>query len=123
VYNPSASAAYAVVNYSREDIKMMVDFRVVPIGTGSSSLSVELAEVLREVDSSGVTYKTNDMRTVVEGDWDTVMGLIKRCHDKMMENAERVSTIITIDDRKGRAIHIGEKISSIEKAMGKSLCK
>ena len=102
---------------------MMVDFRIVPIGTGSSSLSAEVAEVLNEVDSSGITYKTNDMRTVVEGDWDSVMGLIKRCHDKMMENAERVSTIITIDDRKGRAIHIGEKVSAIEGALGRSLCK
>ena len=102
---------------------MMVDFRIVPIGTGSSSLSAELAEVLNEVDSSGVTYKINDMRTVVEGDWDSVMGLIKRCHDKMMENAERVSTIITIDDRKGKAIHIGEKVSAIESALGRSLCK
>ncbi len=102
---------------------MMADFRVVPIGTGSSSLSAQLAEVMGVVQGSGVSYKVNDMRTVVEGDWDTVMGLIKKCHDKAMESSERVSTIITIDDRKGRAIHIGEKVASIESALGKPLSK
>lgn len=102
---------------------MMADFRIVPIGTGSSSLSHQLAEVLAEVDTSGVNYKVNDMRTVLEGDWDTVMRLIKKCHDKMMESSERVTTIITIDDRKGRTIHIGDKVASIENALGKSLRK
>lgn len=102
---------------------MMADFRVVPIGTGSSSLSTQLAEVLDVVDSSGVSYKVNDMRTILEGDWDTVMGLIKKCHDKMMESSERVTTIITIDDRKGRTVHIGDKVASIEHALGKSLNK
>lgn len=102
---------------------MMVDFRVVPIGTGSVSLSAQLAEVLNVVHSSGVSYKVNDMRTVLEGDWDTVMGLIKKCHDKMMENADRVTTIITIDDRKDKTIHIGDKVASVEHALGKSLCK
>lgn len=102
---------------------MMADFRVVPIGTGSSSLSHQLAAVLDVVDRSGVDYKVNDMRTIVEGDWDTVMGLIKKCHDKMMENAERVTTIITIDDRKGKTVHIGDKVASIENALGKALHK
>ncbi|MFQ5862249.1 MAG: MTH1187 family thiamine-binding protein [Candidatus Brocadiales bacterium] len=102
---------------------MMADFRVVPIGTGSSSLSAQLAEVLGVVDGSGVSYKVNDMRTILEGDWDTVMGLIKKCHDKMMESSDRVTTIITIDDRGGRTVHIGDKVASIENALGKSLCK
>ncbi len=102
---------------------MMADFRVVPIGTGSSSLSAQLAEVMGVVESSGVSYKVNDMRTVIEGDWETVMGLIKKCHDTAMESSERVSTIITIDDRKGKTIHIGEKVSSIESALGRPLRK
>ncbi len=102
---------------------MMADFRVVPIGTGSSSLSTQLAEVLNVVDSSGVSYKVNDMRTVVEGDWDTVMGLIRKCHEKMLENSDRVTTIITIDERKGKTVHIGDKVASIENALGKPLCK
>lgn len=102
---------------------MLADFRVVPIGTGSSSLSGQLAEVMDVVEQSGISYKANDMRTVIEGDWDTVMGLIKKCHDRVMENSERVSTIITIDERKGRTVHIGEKVASIEGILGRSLSK
>lgn len=102
---------------------MIVDFRIVPIGTGSPHLSGAIAEVLKIVDASKVKYQVNDMRTVLEGDWDTVIGLIKKCHAKAMEKSERVSTMIAIDDRKGVEFHIGDKVKSLEKALGKPLKK
>lgn len=101
---------------------MLVEFSIVPIGSGSS-IGARLAEVLDIVDSSGLPYKINPMGTVVEGEWDDIMKLIKKCHKAVMKSEERAVTTITIDDRKGKPNRIEEKVKSIEKRLGKSLKK
>lgn len=101
---------------------MLAVFSIVPIGVGSS-LGDQLAEVLRIVDASGLPYKVNPMGTVVEGEWNEVMNLLKKCHRTVMKTGERAMTTISIDDRKGRPNRIEEKVRSIEKRIGKSLKK
>ena len=101
---------------------MLVQFSIIPVGKGSS-IGDDIAKVLKIVDASGMPYKINPMGTVVEGTWDQVMKLIKRCHKAVMKNGERVVTTISVDDRKGRSGRIDEKIRSVEKRLGKSLRK
>jgi len=101
---------------------MLVEFSILPLG-GGSSISEHVAEVLRIVDASGLPYKMNPMGTVVEGDWDTIMKLIRKCHKAVMKNQERVVTTLTIDDRKGKPIRIDQKVRSVERRIGKSLRK
>jgi len=102
---------------------MLVEFSIVPIGTGSSSIGDQLAEVLNIVDKSGLPYKANPMGTVIEGNWDNVFSLIKRCHTKIMKGSERAITTITIDDRKGKPNRINKKVESIERRLGRTLKK
>jgi len=101
---------------------MLVEFSIIPIGS-SSSIGDQIAEVLRIVDASGLPYKINPMGTVVEGEWDEVVKLIKKCHKKVLMSEDRVVTTISIDDRKGKPNRIDEKVKSIERRIGKSLKK
>jgi uncharacterized protein (TIGR00106 family) len=101
---------------------MLIEFSIVPIGSGSS-IGDRLAEVLKAVDESGLPYKLNPMGTVVEGEWDELFRLVKKCHKTVMKNEERVLTSISVDDRKGRTNRIEGKMKSIEKRLGKSLKK
>lgn len=101
---------------------MLAEFSIIPIGAGSS-IGDRLAEVLRIVDSSGIPYKINPMGTVVEGEWDEVIKLIKKCHRAVMKTGERTVTTISIDDRKGKPNRIEQKVKSIERRIGKSLKK
>jgi uncharacterized protein (TIGR00106 family) len=101
---------------------MLIEFSIIPIGVGSS-LGDQLAEVLKIVDASGLPYKINPMGTVIEGEWDEIMKLIKKCHNTVMKTGERAVTTISIDDRKGKPNRIDEKVKSIEKRIGKSLKK
>jgi len=102
---------------------MLAEFSVIPIGTGNSSIGDQLAKVLKIVDESGLPYKINPMSTVVEGGWNDIMRLIKKCHDVVMKSGERVYTTISIDDRKGKPNRIDEKVKSIERRIGKTLKK
>lgn len=101
---------------------MLIEFSIVPIGSGSS-LGDRLAEVLKIVDESGLPYKVNPMGTVVEGEWDELFGLVKKCHKAVMKKEERALTIISVDDRKGKPNRLEEKVKSIEKRLGKQLNK
>lgn len=101
---------------------MLAEFSIVPVGTGSS-IGDQLAEILKIVDESGLAYKINPMGTVIEGEWDDVMKLVKKCHKTVMKNGDRAITTIAIDDRKGKPNRIEEKVKSVERRLGKSLKK
>ena len=99
---------------------MVVNFSVVPIGK-ESSLSAKVAEVLKIVSESEIDYKLHSMETLLEGEWDEILRLIKKCHKNILKDSDRVLTTITIDDRKGRTGRIAGKVKSVEKKLGKKL--
>ncbi|HLC18682.1 MAG TPA: MTH1187 family thiamine-binding protein [Thermodesulfobacteriota bacterium] len=102
---------------------MLAEFSIVPIGTGES-MGEAIASVLRVVDESGIPYRANAMGTVVEGEWDKVMALIKKCHDEVMKKAPRVISSISIDVRPGKPLdRLTGKLASVEKRLGKELKK
>lgn len=99
---------------------MLAEFSIVPLGKGAS-VSAYIARVLGIVASSGVSYKANPMGTVLEGDWDSVLDLIKKCHEELMQDSERVLTTIKIDDRKGGGLRLEKKLGSVEQKLGRKL--
>ncbi|OGS56554.1 MAG: hypothetical protein A3K60_06760 [Euryarchaeota archaeon RBG_19FT_COMBO_56_21] len=101
---------------------MLAEFSVVPLGKGES-VSQYVAECLKIVEASGVPYRINPMGTVLEGDFDEVMGAIRACHVRVMEMSTRCITSIKIDDRRGVKGALDSKIKSVEKLVGKKLNK
>jgi len=100
---------------------MMAEFHVVPLG-GSIHLSGRLAKVMRLIDASGLDYRVGPMGTVLEGEWDHVMDLIKRCHKALLADCPRVVTSIAIDDRKGAfSGRMKKKVDSVIRKSGRNL--
>jgi uncharacterized protein (TIGR00106 family) len=99
---------------------MMIEFSIVPLGKGASVSSV-IARVMMIVMDSGVQYKANPMGTVIEGEWGQLMDLIKKCHDEVMKDADRVVTSIKIDDYKGKGDRLDKKLESVEQKLGQKL--
>lgn len=101
---------------------MLAEFSVVPVGIGES-IGEQIAKVLKIVDESGLPYRANPMGTVVEGEWDQVMDLIKRCRQEVLKDSPRVVTTISVDDRTGKPNRITEKLKSVERRLGKEVKK
>lgn len=101
---------------------MIVEFSIVPVGSGEE-LAGFVAEMLDIVDRSGLPYRLTAMGTILEGDWDAVIPLIKSCHEKMTAHSARVLTRISIDDRRGAFNRIDGKVSDVEKILGRDLKK
>ncbi len=101
---------------------MLAEFSIVPLGTGEG-ISDKIANIINVVEESGLAYKLNPMGTVVEGKWEEVIALIKKCHDIVLDESPRVVTTIRIDDRPGRSDMIAGKISSVEEKLGREVRK
>ena len=102
---------------------MLAEFSIIPIGKGES-LGDTIAGVLKLVDSSGLDYRANPMGTVIEGEWDEVMALIKRCHDEVILQAPRIVSNISIDIRPSKPNdRLIEKLKSVESRLGKKLAR
>lgn len=101
---------------------MVVEFSLIPMDVGQS-LSKYVAQALEVVEKSGLNYRITPMGTIVEGEWDEVMDVIKRAHNGLLESAPRVYTRIVIDDRKGESGRLDKKVASVEEKLNRELRK
>jgi uncharacterized protein (TIGR00106 family) len=100
---------------------MLVEFSIVPVGAGES-MGDAIARVVDIVEKSGLPYRANPMGTVIEGNWNDVMKVVKACHEEALRSSPRVVTSIRIDDRPGKPLdRITEKLASIEKRLGRTV--
>jgi len=101
---------------------ILLEFSMTPLDKGES-VSKQVSRSLEIIDKSGLPYKLNPMGTVVEGEFDEVMSVVKACFERMAQDCARISTTIKMDYRQGRTGRIESKIKSVEKRLGKELSK
>ena len=96
---------------------MIAAFSITPLGVGDS-VSASVADAVRLVRDSGLPNETNAMFTNLEGDWDEVMDVLKRCVLTVAESAPRVSVVVKIDYRPGTTDALHGKVRAVEKHLG-----
>jgi uncharacterized protein (TIGR00106 family) len=101
-------------------MSVLLEFSMSPIGKGES-VGKFVARSLAIIDRSGIPYRLNPMGTVLEGTWDEVMGVVKKCYAVMSKDCGRISCSIKIDARKGKEGRIESKVASVERRVGKRL--
>jgi len=92
----------------------IMEITVVPVGTGSTSLSGFVAEVVRTLDDTGLKYQITPMGTVVEGELALLLATAARMHEKPFTmGAKRVATTIKIDDRRDKPLSMEAKVRAV----------
>ena len=99
---------------------MLTQVSFTPVGTGEETKEL-IAKAVKIIDKSELDYQLTSMGTIIEGDWEEVMVLIKKCHDEVKNFAERVVTNITVDDRKDLQNRLKNNVLEIEYAAGDTL--
>src|SRR5207249_8820955 len=99
---------------------VLLEFSMSPLGKGES-VGKYVARSLAIVDKSGVDYRLNPMGTVLEGEWDDVFGVVKRCFERMRKDCNRISCSIKVDYRKGHRGRLMAKTTSVEKRLKRKL--
>ena len=98
---------------------MLVELSINPLGRGTH-LSKDLGEILKIIDESGLPYCLTPSGTCIEGDWDEVMTLVKRCHQQARSGSSHVMTTVRMEDEEGATDKLSENIEAVERAAGRS---
>ncbi len=95
---------------------MMVELSILPIGK-NEHIGKFVAEAVNIIHQSGLEYRLTPMGTVILGEWDKVMPVVKQAHDAVRQHSSRVVTKIKIDDFAGQERMPEEKVASVEKTL------
>lgn len=93
---------------------MLIAFSVSPLGAGSDSVGAAVADAVRVVRESGLPNETTAMYTMVEGEWDEVMDVVKRATEAVAAHAPRVSLVLKADIRPGHTGQLRAKVDRVE---------
>jgi len=95
---------------------MLVSFAMYPLDKGPH-LSEYVARITRIIINSGLQNQLTPMSTIVEGEWDEVFDLIKKCRDELRKDSNRLSIKIWIDDKVGATDQLRKKVESVEQKL------
>ncbi|PSQ07075.1 hypothetical protein BRC97_05250 [Halobacteriales archaeon QS_6_71_20] len=89
---------------------------VAPVVEGS--MAGEVAKAVDALEGFDVTYETNPMGTVIEADdIEELMAAATAAHTAV--DGDRVSTVLKIDDKRGREQRAREKVDAVERELGR----
>ena len=99
---------------------VLLEFAMAPAGQGES-MSRHVARIVDLIDRSGVTYQLTPMGTILEGDWDQVMGVVTDCFRALQADCPRITMNMKVDYRAGSDSRLRSKIDAVEGHVGRKL--
>lgn len=98
-------------------MNVILDLCVVPLGVGVS-VSKYIAACEKVLTDTGLNHTLHAYGTNIEGDWDTVMAAVKRCHEEVHAmGAPRITTTIKLGTRTDRPQTMADKVNSVEQKL------
>lgn len=94
----------------------IAEVTIVPMGTSATSLSHYVAECHKVLMSAAdLKYELHSMGTVIEGDLDRILEIVRKMHEVPFDaGAQRVSTLIRIDDRRDKPSTMSAKVQAVK---------
>jgi uncharacterized protein (TIGR00106 family) len=99
---------------------VLLEFSMSPLAKGDS-VSAYVARSLQIVVESGLDYRLHAMGTIIEGEIEEVLAVMKKCFDAMAADCDRVTCSAKLDYRKGYRGRLDSKVESVEAKVGKRL--
>ena len=94
-------------------MRVLADISVIPLGVGVS-MSDYVSACERVLRQAGLDPKLHAFGTEIEGDWDTVISAVRRCHDVVHEmGAPRISTTVKLSTRVDREQSLADRVKSV----------
>ena len=99
----------------------LVEVSIIPIGTGSPSLSRYIARAVEVLQGEkDIKYELTAMGTVIEGDLAQLMALVGKMHEAVFDaGVMRVLTTVNIDDRRDKTSSLSGKVESLKRELGR----
>ncbi|MDD9303074.1 MAG: MTH1187 family thiamine-binding protein [Desulfobacter sp.] len=101
-------------------MNVIIDLCVVPLGVGLS-VSKYVAACHEIINQAGLKSELHAYGTNIQGDYDAVFGVVKKCHERIHDmGAPRITTTIKLGTRTDRDQTMEDKVKSVEEKLGKN---
>ena len=97
----------------------LLEFSMSPLGVGES-VSEYVARCVKIVEQSGLDFELHAMGTIVEGEIDELLEVLRQCFAALAPACQRISCAAKFDYRQGATGRIKGKVASVEKQLGRS---
>jgi uncharacterized protein (TIGR00106 family) len=101
---------------------VLLEFSMAPLEKGPS-VGGYVARSLEIIEKSGLDYRLHAMGTIVEGEIDDVLAVLKQCLQAMATDCERITCSAKLDYRRGCSGRLETKVASVEDRLGRELKK
>ena len=101
---------------------VLLEFSMAPLEKGPS-VGGYVARSLDIIEKSGLDYRLHAMGTIVEGEIDEVLALLKQCLEAMAADCDRITCTAKLDFRRGHSGRLDAKVASVEERLGRELNK
>jgi len=99
---------------------LLIELSMSPMDKGPS-VSKWVARSLEIIDRSGLDYRLGPMGTCIEGEWDDVLAVVRKCWNKMARDSVRITFSIKGDWRRGAKGRLASKVATVEKLLERKL--
>jgi uncharacterized protein (TIGR00106 family) len=91
----------------------VLEISITPVGTDATSFSRHVSQAREVVEKRGLQYQITPMSTMVEGELDDLMSLVKEVHNMPFSaGVERVITNVTIDERRDKEMNMHNMVEA-----------
>ncbi|MCA9121701.1 MAG: MTH1187 family thiamine-binding protein [Planctomycetales bacterium] len=91
---------------------VLLEFSIAPLEKGTS-VSEYVARSLKIIDASGLDYRLHAMGTIVEGELDQVLEVLRDCMKAMAADCDRITCTAKMDYRRGHSGRLATKVESV----------
>lgn len=101
---------------------MLVGVTMYPLGM-QGSLAHPVAQVIEEIEAAGLPHQVTALETVVEGDWDEVMPVLRRAWRRVLEEHPRVFMELRVDEHLGVQNRLAGAVKDVDRELGHAVAR
>lgn len=92
----------------------VLEISIMPIGTDEASFSSYVSKACSVMDRHGLQYRVTPMSTMVEGNMEQLMSVVKEVHSlPFTAGVDRVITNVTIDERRDKSMDMDTMVQAV----------
>ena len=96
---------------------MLFGITLYPIGT-DDSIARPVADFIDDLEVADLPHQVTAMETVVEGEWDQVMPVVRANYQRLLLKHDRVFLEIRVDEHRGVEGRLREAVEEVDRELG-----
>jgi uncharacterized protein YqgV (UPF0045/DUF77 family) len=90
---------------------------------GDESLAGPVADFIDDLEAADLPHQVTAMETVVEGEWNQVMPVVRGAYERLLANHDRVFLEIRVDEHRGVEGRLRGAVEDVDRELGHEVAR